>query len=144
MFSSEALAHMSAHVQRRRLAKEAGGELFARVADAAGLVVECASGPHPSDKRTRCSFLPDVTAAAAERSRQYERGLHAVGLWHTHPELIPNYSHLDRLTTEQYLTAFAGERGHYLMVILGNLRGPPAMRVWSVDNEHCTAWGEVV
>jgi integrative and conjugative element protein (TIGR02256 family) len=142
MFTTRALEHMYSHAQRSSFAKEAGGELFARVIDTYRLVIDSASGPHPSDKRGRHSFLPDVEAGAKERLRQFERGLHAVGLWHTHPERIPTPSSLDKRTTEEYLTAFNGERDRYFSVTLGNCGSHPTMTVWSVDNRGWTSWTE--
>ncbi|MBU9192990.1 Mov34/MPN/PAD-1 family protein [Burkholderia gladioli] len=142
MFTRAALEHMYLHVQHSRCAKEAGGELFARVFDASCVVIDSASGPHLSDKRSRYSFLPDVDAGAKERLLQWEQGLHAVGLWHTHPECVPTPSGPDRRTTEQYLRAFDGERARYFSVILGNRGAHPVMTVLSVSNRGWTPWVE--
>ncbi|WP_427183783.1 Mov34/MPN/PAD-1 family protein [Bordetella bronchialis] len=120
LFANDALGHMYAYSQRGCFSKEAGGELFARVIDGHRMVIVHASGPHPQDQRSRHSFVPDERAGAKERLRNYELGLHAVGLWHTHPEHVPVPSGRDRCTTEEYLSAFNGERDRYLMAIIGN------------------------
>jgi proteasome lid subunit RPN8/RPN11 len=142
MFTPRALEHMYSHAQRTAFAKEAGGELFSRVITAQRLIIDSASGPHLGDKRGRHSFLPDVAAGTEERLRQFELGLHAVGLWHTHPERVPKPSTLDKRTTKEYLEAFDGERDRYFSVILGNCGNHPVMTVWSVSTCACTPWRE--
>lgn len=142
LFTAAALAHMYAHVQRHRRSKEAGGELFSVAPESDSLVIDVATGPHPSDRRGRHSFQPDVEVATAERLAQFTRNRHAVGLWHTHPEPFPSPSSRDRKTTAEYFAGFSGERDRYLMVILGDRHDPPAMVVWGLDAVGWNRWIE--
>lgn len=144
LFTSDALAYMYAHTQRRLWQKEAGGELFAYDPDASGLVIAAATGPNPDDRRSRCSWNPDTSAADRDRQKQYMYGRHAVGLWHTHPEPVPSPSGRDRRTTQDYLEAFHGERKKYLMVTLGNRGNPPNMAVWAASYAPQSPWIEMV
>ncbi len=143
LFTAAALEHMYRHVQRRIWHKEAGGEIYAIDPDAHGLIVTTATGPNRGDRRTRCSYNPDIESAMRDRERQFALGLHAVGLWHTHPEIRPSPSGQDRQTTEEYLSAFQGDRERYLMVIVGNCGNPPNVKVWAVSQPR-TTWVELV
>lgn len=143
LFTADALTHMYGHIQCRPWHKEAGGELFANDPNAAGLVVTAAVGPNPGDRRSRRSWNPDTEAANLDRQQQYVLGRHAVGLWHTHPELSPSPSGLDQRTTGDYLAAFHGERARYLMVILGNRGIPTNMTVWVASRESRNTWTEL-
>lgn len=144
LFTAAALEHMYRHAQRRIWHKEAGGEIYAIDPDANGLIVTSALGPNRGDRRTRCSFNPDIEAAKRDRERQFAVGLHAVGLWHTHPEPHPSPSGQDRQTTEEYLSAFQGDRERYLMVIVGNFGNPPNMKVCAISQNTRTKWVELV
>lgn len=135
---------MYRHVQRRIWQKEAGGEVYAIDPDAHGLIVTTATGPNRCDRRSRCSYNPDIEAAKRDRDQQFALGMHAVGLWHTHPEPYPNPSGQDRQTTEEYLSAFQGDRERYLMVIVGNRSNPPNINVWSTSQSTRTKWIELV
>ncbi|MDN7894378.1 Mov34/MPN/PAD-1 family protein [Burkholderia cepacia] len=134
---------MYARVQRHRRSKEAGGELFSVAPESGSLVIDVATGPHPSDCRGRYSFQPDVEAATAERLAQFARNRHVVGLWHTHPEPFPSPSGRDRETTAKYYAGLADERDRYLMVILGDRGDPPVMTVWVLDAVSWNQWSEV-
>lgn len=144
LFTAAALEHMYRHAQRRIWHKEAGGEIYAIDPDANGLIVTSALGPNRGDRRTRCSFNPDIEAAKRDRERQFAVGLHAVGLWHTHPEAHPCPSGRDRQTTAEYLSAFQGDRIYYLMVIVGNCGFPPHIKVWATSQDICKTWVELM
>jgi integrative and conjugative element protein (TIGR02256 family) len=144
LFTAAALEHMYRHVQRRIWHKEAGGEIYAIDPDTHGLIVTTATGPNRSDRRTRCSYNPDIEAAKRDRELQFALGLHAVGLWHTHPEASPSPSRQDRQTTEEYLSAFLGDRERYLMVIIGNCGNPSTVRVWANSQDARSIWVELI
>ncbi len=138
LFTESVLSHMYAHAQRKMLQTEAGGEIYSPTPFYSSLIINDVTGPHPQDRRRRYSFNPDVEATTRARYAKYEQGLHAVGLWHTHPELHPAPSGPDKSTTEEYLRAFRGDRERYLTVIIGNRGEVPAMTVWSA--EKCGKW----
>jgi proteasome lid subunit RPN8/RPN11 len=143
LFTEQALTHMYAHTQRWPWQKEAGGEIYAAAPDAAGLAITAATGPNPHDRRSRYSWNPDIRSADMDRQNQFALGRHAVGLWHTHPEPMPTPSGQDRQTTSEYLEAFQGDRGRYLMVVIGNRGTPPAMSVWVSSQVDRLRWLEL-
>lgn len=140
LFTQPVLDHMYSHAQRRWWQKEAGGEIFSRVPDSTGLVIDSVTGPNPKDRRSRHGWNPDCLAADADRQNQFQLGLHAIGLWHTHPEPMPQPSAQDRETTFDYLEAFNKQRSRYLMVIIGNRGAPTAMSVWIALQEYNRGW----
>lgn len=144
LFTRAALVHMYRHVQRRIWDREAGGEIYVVDPDGHGLIVTTATGPNRKDSRTRFSFNPDFKAAQQDRDHQFALGMHAVGLWHTHPEAHPSPSSQDRQTTEEYLSAFRGERRCYLLVIVGNCGNPPKIKVWAASCDARETWFELL
>lgn len=140
LLTSDALAHMYAHAQTWPWKKEAGGEIYSPAPAAHGLVVTTATGPNTKDRRSRHHFNPDVATSAEHRYQQFAIGRHAVGLWHTHPEVDPAPSAQDQETARSYLSAFAGERDRYLLIILGNSGKPLNMTVWVADFTASTPW----
>lgn len=144
LFTAVALNHMYVHTQRWIYQKEAGGEIYSNDTDSHGLIITAATGPNRSDRRGRNSFNPDIEATSRHRDQQFAQGLHAVGLWHTHPEMWPSPSGLDRRTTEDYLAGFLNQRERYLMVILGNRGSSPNMAVWSAEKDECSRWVELI
>ncbi|MBU9322997.1 Mov34/MPN/PAD-1 family protein [Burkholderia gladioli] len=138
LFTESVLQHMYGYAQRDRHQTEAGGELFSPSPYSSGLLVDAIAGPHSGDRRSRNACNPDVRATTQARNSQYERGRHAIGLWHTHPEPRPSPSGRDRATTEDYLQGFGEDRERYLTVIIGNRSETPAMTVWSA--EKCGSW----
>lgn len=133
LFTESVLRHMYGYAQRAWNQTEAGGEIYSPTPYSSSLLVDAVAGPYPKDRRSRHSYNPDVKAATRARNVEYERGRHAIGLWHTHPEPQPSPSSLDRTTTEDYLRAFGKDRERYLTVIIGNRGEAPAMTVWSAE-----------
>jgi integrative and conjugative element protein (TIGR02256 family) len=142
LFTGPVLRSMYAHTQRKTWQKEAGGEIFAPDTEGPGIIITAVAGPNPGDRRSRNSYVPDVKAATADRYAQHEKGRHAVGLWHTHPEARPSPSRRDRVTTEEYLKGFRGMRERYLLVIVGNAGATPAMAVWAAEGGGWQPWVE--
>ena len=97
---------------------EAGGQLFARF-DGNIIRVEGATGPRPSDHRSPTSFIPNRAAERREIRRNFKKGFHYVGDWHTHPESRPSPSLTDiRSFRDMYRKSRHGLAG-FLMVIVG-------------------------
>lgn len=135
---------MYGYAQRRIWHKEAGGEIYAIDPDSHGMIVTTATGPNNGDHRTRCSYNPEIKAAMRDREQQFALGMHAVGLWHTHPEIHPSPSGQDRRTTQEYLSSFLDSRARYLMVIVGNRGNPPNVKVWSASMGARASWVELI
>jgi integrative and conjugative element protein (TIGR02256 family) len=143
VFAAEVLNHMYSYAQTSFWSKEAGGQLFSPNPTQSSVNICLATGPHQEDKRSMWNFSPDVNKATEDRIEQFSQGLHAVGLWHTHPEASPKPSSTDRITTQKYLDAFQGDMEAFLLTIVGNKGLPPKLSVWIAQTSKSLAWTEL-
>jgi integrative and conjugative element protein (TIGR02256 family) len=130
------LAHLAACRQVRRSHAEAGGQLFARFDDVK-IVVEEATGPHATDRRTRTSFVPDRAAEQQEIVERHARGLHYVGDWHTHPDSVPEPSPRDLASMAECVAKSTHALNGFLLVIVGQADAPAGLHVSVHDNQGC-------
>lgn len=133
-FSIDVLSHMYEHAQRSFFAKEAGGQLFSPAPQSESVSVSRVTGPYSEDRRSRCSFHPNIQRVMQDRENFFRDQFYPIGIWHTHPEPTPHPSPRDKTTTLEYLAAFQGEMDGFLLVIIGNQGATPDMTVW-------IAWG---
>lgn len=133
-FSDEALTVLGKHIQRGRGSKEAVGQLYSRDLTATILVVDAVTLLKPTYAAfARVQF--DRRKMEAERHEQFQKGLHCLGIWHSHPEAVPHPSGEDRrLARDHALAAKPGREG-LVFVILGNRPFPQALAVWVDDGE---------
>jgi len=120
------LAHFYDHVQRRCWSREAGGQLFASIKDKRWIVAK-ATGPRPTDHRSRFTFRPDRDAEKDEILALFQKGLHYVGDWHTHPQDVPSPSHTDIRNITDTVRASEHSLSGFLMVIVGRLPAPDGL-----------------
>jgi integrative and conjugative element protein (TIGR02256 family) len=118
VFTAEVLSHFDRNRQRRSTVNEAGGQLFARFTKDA-IVVEIASGPYRTDKRSRYLFTPDRRREQQDIDRHFQQRLHFVGNWHTHPQTIPLPSGVDLKNTRQRFIESEHSLKAFLVVIVG-------------------------
>ena len=114
--------------QLRRSQTEAGGQLFARF-DASRIIVEEATGPRPSDRRTRTSFVPDRTAEQQEILDRHVKGLHYVGDWHTHPDSCPIPSSVDLSSIAECVLKSEHTLNGFVLIIVGQNEPPDGLHV---------------
>lgn len=118
VFSPIVLEHFEKHQQLRWWQREAGGQLFARLA-LPEILVEEATGPRPSDWRTRYSYRPSRSAEQREIASRHARGLHFIGDWHTHPEVVPTPSARDVTSMHELVTKSIHAFNGFVLVIVG-------------------------
>jgi integrative and conjugative element protein (TIGR02256 family) len=118
VFASAVLEHFEKHQQLRWWQREAGGQLFARLA-LPDIFVEEATGPRPSDWRTRYSYRPNRSAEQHEISSRHACGQHFIGDWHTHPESTPTPSPRDIASMHELVTKSAHTFNGFVLVIVG-------------------------
>lgn len=122
------LAHFRKHRQARRWSREAGGQLFARLA-APEIRVEVATGPRPTDKRGRTYYHPDRRAERKEIMSQHRHGFHYVGDWHTHPSRRPDPSGTDVRNIRDCFLFSRHKLAAFVMIIVGTSAPPDGLRV---------------
>ena len=140
---SAVLEHMYKYTQSQPSDNEAGGQLFSRNISENVIVVEEITGPYKKDDQSRTHWKPNKKQLIADRESMFSKGLHVVGLWHTHPEPIPHPSFIDRDTCEAHLRLLDSAYTGFLMLTLGNVGAPPNLSVYlSMRNEH--SWKELI
>jgi integrative and conjugative element protein (TIGR02256 family) len=131
-FDDRVLSHFDRHRQTRFWHREAGGLLFARLA--LPMVDVCAiTGPRRTDRRGRCSSLPDERAEQREIDQMFSRDLHFVGCWHTHPEDIPSPSLVDTRNISDCVRRSQHGLNGFVMVIVGRAPSPGGLFVSVCD-----------
>lgn len=139
-FSNSAYQHIVEYAQHCFLLTEAGGELFSTYTASDNVHIEVAAGPHVKDRRKRTSFNQNTVAATQTRNSMLLLNMHPIGLWHTHPEKHPKPSSLDRVTTIKYFESLGEEISQYAMVICGNSRKNPELKVEVVKRKSPTSY----
>jgi integrative and conjugative element protein (TIGR02256 family) len=134
VLSRAVLKHFEKHKQTRASSLEAGGQLFARLSTLPEVIVEQATGPRRSDFRTRTLYIPDRSAEQPEIDYWHKKGLHYVGDWHTHPELIPNPSIDDTESIHESFVKSKHSLHGFLLIIVGTSAFPSGLYV-SLNNE---------
>lgn len=140
VFPEKILSHIYSFAQTSIWSTEAGGQLFSATPEQQIIEISVITGPYSKDRRSRNGFFPNVQQATDDRNKQFKNGLHAVGIWHTHPERLPTPSLTDRKTTKEHLNAFEGEMHGFLLVILGNQGRPYNMVVWLAQRKSTDHW----
>ncbi|MEQ1864442.1 MAG: Mov34/MPN/PAD-1 family protein [Micropepsaceae bacterium] len=132
VFSSAVLEHFDRYRQVRWWQREAGGQLFARIA-LPEITIEEATGPRRSDRRTRHSYEPNRTAEQKEIAGRHARGLHFVGDWHTHAEAVPTPSVRDTTSMRELVANSRHLLNGFVLVIVGTSAVPNGLFVSVVD-----------
>lgn len=114
--------------QKRWYQREAGGQLFARLSQSR-IVIEEATGPRRTDRRSRTSYVPDRAAEQREIDSRHAEGLHYVGDWHTHPEALPRLSCLDIASISESVRKSTHSLNGFLLVIVGQAEPPSGLLV---------------
>lgn len=114
---------------------EAGGLLFAEIEIPRIRVVK-ATQPSLMDSRSRFGIHFSKKRRAAEIKRQFRKGLHFVGEWHTHPELNPSPSPLDISSMAELFSLSKHQLNYFIMVIVGNSEAE--LNLWVSLHDSCT------
>jgi integrative and conjugative element protein (TIGR02256 family) len=128
VLAEEVVRKFCRHRQKRWYQREAGGQLFARFS-AFRIVVEEATGPRRTDRRTRTSYVPDRAAEQREIDARYAEGFHYVGDWHTHPEMLPRPSGVDVASISESVRKSTHALNGFLLVIVGQAEPPTGLRL---------------
>lgn len=115
--------------QRWWWSREAGGVLLGRhLVDSADLWVDEATVPQRGDRRTRMTFYRSDAHRWLALQRWEESGgiCGHLGLWHTHPEPLPQPSHIDFADWRHALAADRFEGDSLVFLIVGQQR----LRCW--------------
>lgn len=135
IFTKEVLTHLESHRQLRFWQSETGGLLFARLIDC-DVVVEVATGPRKTDRRTRWTYRPDRFAEQQEIDDLHPQGLLFVGTWHSHPEPVPTPSSVDLHSLAESFLMSQHHLNAFVLAIIGQRPVPKGLRVVLGDGYH--------
>jgi len=123
---------LSQHSQRAWHAKESVGQLYSRDLTTDTIVIDQATLLKPAwSQRARVQFVP--SAATAERKRMFSKGLHCIGIWHTHPEPVPSPSREDLELAADYANAALKQLNGIVFAIIGTASFPSGLAIWVHD-----------
>jgi integrative and conjugative element protein (TIGR02256 family) len=128
VLSEEVVGKFRRYRQKHWYQREAGGQLFAQLSQSR-IVVEEATGPRRTDRRTRTSYVPDRAAEQREINTRHAEGLHYVGDWHTHPETYPGPSGVDIASISESVRKSMHALNGFLLVIVGQSEPPDGLLV---------------
>jgi integrative and conjugative element protein (TIGR02256 family) len=125
-----ALNQMTSFRQNSWWKAEAGGVLLGRhLLDSEDVVVDEVTTPQKSDQRSRFGFFRSKRHSTLAQKRWVEENstMAYLGLWHTHPEVDPKPSYVDRNDWNNSVAhdTFTGERLFFPIV------GIERIRVWT-------------
>ena len=129
------LKHFSRYQQLHEDQTEAGGQLFGAVNGTTISIVD-ATGPRRTDRRSRCSYIPDRKAEQREIDGRFAVGLHFLGDWHTHPELLPTPSGTDLRNMRECVKRSKRAVSGFLLLIVGTAPLPRGLHASLHDGDE--------
>lgn len=131
------LQAIQSQAQRKWWSKEAAGQLFSTEPGSDMVRVDAVT-KLPARAATRTGLRLDIPAVRKEREAFFERGLHCLGFWHTHPEPVPTPSPADMALAADHASASSATFGGLVFVIVGTAAAPAGVGVWVHDGT--TLW----
>ena len=101
---------------------ESGGVLIGKFLNTNGIIlIDDYTSPQPSDKQGRCEYYRsnDHNQLVQKIWQDSRHKSTYVGLWHTHAEPIPNYSHIDKKDWMNALNKSKFEGSNLFFFIVG-------------------------
>ncbi|WP_319478568.1 Mov34/MPN/PAD-1 family protein [Marispirochaeta aestuarii] len=100
---------------------ESGGLLFAEF-KLPEIHIADISVPYENDIKRMFLFIPDQKHQQHVIKKKFQKGLHFVGEWHTHPQNHPEPSQLDIYSMRDSFRSSSHELNYFIMLILGNTK----------------------
>ncbi len=131
------IGFLEGHRQRNWFQNERAGQLFGTIDNNTIIVME-ATGPRRGDRANHISYDINRGAAQREIDDRYEKGLHYIGDWHTHPQKTPGPSTTDILSMARLFCTSSHQLNFVAMLIVGT-RGPETWWCSAHDGDSMTA-----
>lgn len=121
--------------RQARGANESGGLLFSRLDSDAIISIAEVSIPVKSDIRNKYYFKHDKIKAQKTIEENFKRGLHYIGDWHSHPQLIPEPSTSDVKSIKDVFQQSRHALNFMVHIIIGQSENPEDLYV-CLTNGH--------
>lgn len=118
ILTKSVLCHVNKFRQTDSHLSEAGGQLFARI-NKEEIRVVLATGPYKEDRKSRFRLTMDSFRQKNDIKKQFDKGLHFVGEWHTHPEPHPIPSSIDLENIRDCFIKSKHQLRSFIMFIVG-------------------------
>ncbi len=136
LFERAVLDHFARHRQTDENPNEAGGQLFSSFEDGVIRVLR-ATGPRLTDKREPLIYVPDREEERKEIRKNFAKGLHFVGDWHTHPERVPSPSVIDVQNMQDCFRRSVHGLNFFVLAIVGDETGALKVSVSLCNTNMC-------
>jgi len=114
---------------------EGGGQLFASINEKE-IIIEVASIPDQKDIKSRFSFHPNRKNQNKQIKYFFNKGLHYVGDWHTHPEITPSPSIIDISSMKDCFIKSIHQLNYFILIIVGSSTDPLSIYVSLVNKNN--------
>ena len=118
-FPTQVIASLQKHRQTGNM-NESGGMLFTNDLESSDVLVSYASMPTASDKRGKWFFKSNTKSTQSIIRKQFKKGHHYIGDWHSHSEKNPYPSPKDKRTFKQVFSESEHQLRFMAMLILGS------------------------
>lgn len=135
VIDQQVLSHFKAYRQKWFWQNESGGQLFAKVTKNKIEILK-ATGPRRLDRRFPFLYLPHRPSEQSEIDSLFNKGLHYVGDWHTHPQKYPTPSITDKKSFSQIFHQSNHRLSAFVMIIVGIATFPQGLYVALFDGEE--------
>lgn len=122
-FEDSTVSMLQSRSQRGYRSKESVGQLFTPDLTAPTIVIAAATALK-ARRASWSSVTFDPDEAMHQREELLLRGLHCIGLWHTHPEPMPEPSRVDERLAADHAQAAVSTLNGLAFVIVGNQAFP--------------------
>lgn len=129
---SATVTNLGAYAQRHTWSKESVGQLYSVNLQSDVVRVDAITRLQSTwSSHTRVQL--NMTAVNKERADYFQKGLHCLGFWHTHPEPVPNPSAEDIAMAADHALAGREEFSGIAFIIVGTAPVPNGLGVWVHD-----------
>jgi len=97
---------------------ESGGLLFGEF-KLPEICISCISLPYKNDYQRRFLYIPERIHQQHLIKRNFQKGFHFIGEWHTHPQDRPFPSQLDLSSMQDSFVKSDHELNYFLLLIVG-------------------------
>lgn len=137
VFTEDVVNLLLEYRQHRFLQLEAGGQLFAKIEDSV-CTVSVATRPKKTDRRGMFFFWGNRKEQQDDIVHYFNKGLHFIGDWHSHPQTNPAPSYTDLMSMKECFNQSTHELNYFVYAIVGKTLDPKKIWIGIVNSTTIT------